>query len=58
VLAIRESMGLPMNEAPGGRSGLLRLVQKLFRKSYETRAAEPGISVWHWIWHQERGACT
>jgi integrase len=60
LTAIRRSMDLPMiSEAPSDPPGLLRrLARRLFRKTHALRLAGPRFSVWHWIWHQERGACT
>jgi len=59
VAAIRKAMGLTgtglLNHLPGL---LRRLAQRLFPVAQPERLASSTFSVWHWIWHQERGACT
>jgi len=59
VTARRRSIDLPICEAIADQPGLLRrLARRLFRETHEVRPPGPRFSVWHWIWHQERGACT
>ena len=59
VQVIRRSMGLPANSSTRAWWGLLGgLAQRLFGHAAEGRHAAPRFSIWHWIWHQERGACT
>ena len=59
VQVIRRSMELPDNSSTSAWRGLLGgLAQRLFGNAAEGRHAGPRFSIWHWIWHQERGACT
>jgi len=55
----RRAMGLPipgpLNDPPGI---LRRLAQRLLPQPQSQRLENSSFSVWHWIWHQERGACT
>jgi integrase len=59
VAAIRRAMGLPITGPLNHPPGLLRrLAQRLFPEAQPARPASSTFSVWHWIWRQERGACT
>jgi hypothetical protein len=59
VAAIRRAMGLPIAGPLNHPPGLLRrLTQRLFPETQPARPASSTFSVWQWIWHQERGACT
>lgn len=59
LAAIRRSMGIDGDEARRDRPGILRrLARWLIRDSAPESEAGAGFSIWHWIWHQERGACT
>lgn len=59
VAAIRRAMGLPITGPLNRLPGLLsRLAKQLFPEARPERPANSTFSVWHWIWHQEREACT
>ena len=59
LAALRRSMGINGDGATRDRPGsLLRLARWLIRDTGRGSEAGSGFSVWHWIWHQERGACT
>lgn len=59
LAAIRSSMGLPVGEPKVVLPRWLRwLARRLSTETLEVRPVAPNSSVWHWIWHQERGACT
>jgi integrase len=59
LAALRRSMGINGDGATRGRPGLLqRLARWLIRDTGPGSEAGSGFSVWHWIWHPERGACT
>ncbi len=59
VAAIRRAMELPVGDVQGPRRGLFRrLARRWLPEGTLERSASKSFSVWHWIWHQERGACT
>jgi len=59
LAALSRSMGINGDGATRDRAGLLRrLARWLIRDTGPGSEAGSGFSVWHWIWHQERGACT
>lgn len=59
ITGIRHSMGMPGNTEHSRRPGWFRrLAQRWHPRKWGERPTTPGLSVWHWIWHQERGACT
>lgn len=59
LVAIRRSFGFLGDGITSGRPGLLRrLAQWLIRDAGTRSEAGSDFSIWHWIWNQERGACT
>ncbi len=59
VEVIRRAMGINAEGPSTQRPPLLRrLARWLFLGSRTEPTSGNGFSVWHWIWHQERGACT
>ena len=59
VAAIRRAMDLPVDDVQSPRRGLFRqLVRRWLPEATLERSRMKSFSVWHWIWHQERGACT
>lgn len=59
VTAIRRSMGLSRNSEPSLRQGRFRqLVRRWLPRPWTDGPTPAAFSVWHSIWHQERGACT
>lgn len=59
LVAIRRSMGFRDDGVASDQPGLLRrLAGSLIRDARPASTAGSSFSVWHWIWHQERGACT
>ena len=59
VEAMRRAMELPVGDVQGPRRGLFRrLVRRWLPEVKLEPSASKSFRVWHWIWHQERGACT
>lgn len=59
VAAIRSSIGLSGSSQPRRLQGWFRRLLQRWRPSGRSETPQPAaFSVWHWIWHQERGACT
>jgi len=59
LVAIRRSMGFRDDGVASDQPGLLRRLAAWFiRDAPPASTAGSSFSVWHWIWHQERGACT
>jgi len=58
VAAIERAMG--RQKQPPRTSSPMRFLKRLFARSnaLEMPPLKPTFSIWHWIWHQERGACS
>ena len=44
---------------PQRSGGLIGGIRRLFTRSrpVDVRVKKPTFSIWHWIWHQKKGAC-
>ncbi|MBS0379922.1 MAG: tyrosine-type recombinase/integrase [Proteobacteria bacterium] len=58
LAAIRRSMGYIGDGITNDRPRLLRWLAGWLIREPGPASAVSRFSVWHWIWHQERGACT
>ncbi len=59
VAAIRRSMRISGITEPSRRTGWFRRLLQRWLPSGRGEMPQPAaFSIWHWIWHQERGACT
>lgn len=58
VDAIRRAMGFGVETTPASTRGIAGPLPRFTRSQVRSSIAQPLFSIWHWIWHQKRGACT
>lgn len=56
--AIRRAMGFGIATIPASARDLAGALPRIREPSVRSVLARPLFSIWHWIWHQKRGACT
>jgi len=58
VDSMRRAMGFDVATVPASARGLASSHPRIREESVRGVIARPLFSIWHWIWHQKRGACT
>lgn len=58
VDSIRRAMEFDVASVPASARGLASSLPRIREDSVRGAITRPLFSIWHWIWHQKRGACT